>query len=101
MIHIPPPKLFFVCLDGVQYAATDNSEFMARRQIDDIIATAYFHHMEDSELLRDAHQVAVDILNQLPPEQAAMLRAVPDQKCFGTCKIEDPRAPMVNITFDD
>lgn len=101
MIHIPPPKLFFVCLDGVQYAATDSSEFMARRQIDDIIATAYFHHMEDSELLRDAHQVAVDVLKQLPPEQAATLRAVPDQKCFGTCKIEDPAAPELNITFED
>lgn len=95
-------KVFFVRLDGVLYAATHSSEFLARQQIYDVIAVACFHHLDESELLRDAHQVALDLLSQMPPEQAELFdRNFPDQECYGTCKIEDPCAPSVNIILED
>lgn len=101
MIQLPYPKLLFVRLDGVEYAAHEASEFLNKIRMDEIISTAAFHHLEDSELLREANKLAKQILSQLPPEQAAMFRAVPDQPCFGTMKIADPRAPEVHIKFED
>lgn len=102
MINLHSPKAFFVRLDGVLYASTHSSKFLARKQIEDVIATAYFHHLDESHLLRDAHQVALDLLNRMPPEQAEQFdRNFPDQECYGTCKIKEPTAPSVNIILED
>lgn len=101
MIQLPCPKFLFVRLDGVEYAAMEASEFLNTLRMDEIVATAAFHHLEDSPLLREANQLAKQILSQLPPEQAAMFRAVPDQPCFGTMNIEDPDAPEVHIKLED
>ena len=101
MIQLPCPKLLFVRLDGVEYAAMEASEFLNNLRMDEIIATAAFHHLEDSELLREANQLAKQVLSQMPPDQAAMFHAVPDQPCFGTMNIEDPRAPELHIKLED
>lgn len=101
MINIYTPHLFFVRLDGVLFAAANESRALANMRIQEIIATAYFHRIEDSDLLRDAHQLAEDMLIRVPPEQAERFRNLPDQPCYGTYKIEVPEMPEVKITFDE
>lgn len=100
MINLPTPHVFFVCLDGVLYASVHSSKAVAKIWIDSVIAEAYFHHLDESEILREAHQMALDILKRDPPEMAEKIRSsIRDQKCYGTYK--DPRAPNVNICFTE
>lgn len=93
--------VFYARLDGVLFAAADESEALTKLRMDEIIAEATFHHLKESETLRQAHKVALYMLKHLPPEDAKQLRNLRSQKLYGTCKIEDPAAPEINITFED
>lgn len=95
------PHVFYARIDGVLYAAADESEALTKLKMDEIIADSYFHHLKESETLRQAHKVALYMLKHLPTEDAKQLRNLRSQKLYGTCKIEDPSAPEITITFED
>lgn len=82
-------KVLFVKFDGVLYAVYEQSEAYARWKFANLQADAYFKRMEESDVLKEHHALALQLLERMPKEQADMFRNITDNKAYGTIKYED------------
>ena len=82
-------KVLFVKFDGVLYAVYEQSEAYARWKFANLQADAYFKRMEESDVLKEHHALALQLLEKMPKEQADMFRNISDNKAYGTIKYED------------
>lgn len=65
-------KVMFVKFDGVLYAVYEQSEAYARWKFQHLQADAYFKRMEESDVLKEHHALALQLLERMPKEQADM-----------------------------
>ena len=91
-IHIND-KVLFAKFDGMLYAVFEQSESYERLVFQQVQAEAYFKRIDESDILKKHHDLALRLLEKMPTEQAAMFSNITDNKVYGTVKYED----MINV----
>jgi len=102
MFRILNDKFCIFRTDGVLYAAWESSPALTVTKMQQIVSEAYFHTLDDSPLLRGAHECAKEILSIAPKDLAEKLRNIPDQHMYGTVTMlhDEPNKKTERIDFD-